>query len=282
MGEDRKAVDPGRRTIFQILRTHLKPKLHFVHSVDPDNAGDASACPLDYFDFPGFATSVHDIYSAGLRRIRGKTVIVGGGGLLHPTMLESLERLVSNNRVVFWGVGHNVHGETSITYPDFVGSPDIVCAGFRDYLPSVPYDHVPCPSCLLEQMDMSSRRTCRIAIYEHKHVPIPVEGYPRMKNSTRSIDEIIRFLGSAEFVVTNSYHGVYWTYLIGGKPLLYEPFSSRFHGFRYPPPTCNRDTITEAMDRAEGHPGFLEECRTLNRAFYHKVLASIAGESHKR
>ena len=49
-------------------------------------------------------------------------------------------------------------------------------------------------------------------------------------------EEVAGFLASGRVVVTNSYHGAYWTTLLGRPTLLWEPWCSKFLLLRYPHP----------------------------------------------
>ncbi len=98
---------------------------------------------------------------------------------------------------------------------------------------------------------------------------------PFMKND-RPMAEIVAFLGSAEVIVTDSYHGVYWGTLLGRK-VVAVPYSSKFYGFRHPPAySRNRglDWRAEALG-VRVYPDALAECRSATREFYGRVRGAI-------
>jgi exopolysaccharide biosynthesis predicted pyruvyltransferase EpsI len=65
-----------------------------------------------------------------------------------------------------------------------------------------------------------------MVVYEHKDFPIPAD-FPKLNNRAE-LEDVVQLLGGAEYVLTNSYHGLYWSVLLGRKVILYKPFSSRF------------------------------------------------------
>jgi exopolysaccharide biosynthesis predicted pyruvyltransferase EpsI len=116
----------------------------------------------------------------------------------------------------------------------------------------------------------------KVVIYEHKNFALKGidDSLPRIKNGS-PFEDIISFLGSAELVVTNSYHGAYWATLLNRKVVVLQPFSSKFFGFRHPLMIANNfDDIKEITD-IPTYPRALAESRDANLKFLEKVQKMI-------
>jgi glycosyltransferase involved in cell wall biosynthesis len=119
-------------------------------------------------------------------------------------------------------------------------------------------------------------------VYEHKtHSPIAISGLPRLTNQEKDFGKVISFLGSAECVITSTYHGVYWATLLNRKVVLLNPFSSKFSGFRHMPAVANEKTWKDAGAGAKNYPEALNECRSANLRFREK-FREIAGSNRRK
>ena len=96
-----------------------------------------------------------------------------------------------------------------------------------------------------------------------------------MKNSGRDVAGAIRFLASAEIVLTNAYHGMYWATLLGKKAIVF-PYSSKFHGFKYPVAMSAPGAWRSARGAAPAFPEALDECRQANLRFADKVRERVS------
>lgn len=177
---------------------------------------------------------------------------------------------------VIWGAGHNINDGKcrEITWPDWMGKFTLI--GIRDYMQG--YEWVPCASCMHPAFDNKYEVTNEIIWFEHKKqlikgvemncgsVPIP-----RFANSGQNFEQTISILGSANVVVTNSYHGVYWATLLNKKVVCVDPWSSKFWFFRHKPSYCRTKEWYETTKIARSFPNALEECRNANRNFWNKV-----------
>ncbi len=180
---------------------------------------------------------------------------------------------------ITWGCGSSRHGEKEPW-----GHPEgYALAGVREWSEDRERAGLwaPCASCMSPLFDVD---------YEIKHeavlfvnasegirtrYPVAVGLQPFMKND-RPMDEIVAFLGSAEVIVTDSYHGILWGTLLGRK-VVAVPYSSKFYGFRHPPAYSRNgglDWRAEALG-ARIYPGALEECRSASRAFYKRALGAV-------
>ena len=202
-----------------------------------------------------------------------RVMVFGGGGLLdHPYFTKGWNSVlgVTAAELIAWGLGHNRHGGPGGRHPGFLRHFQLV--GVRDSGPDVPaaFDWVPCASCMHAAFDAPAEIVHEVAYYSHERFPLAADGLPRLANNERDFSKVVRFLASAETVVTNSYHGMYWATLLGRKVVVL-PFSSKFHSFRYPVALATPEDWQSACRRARAFPQALQECRAANLAFAEKV-----------
>ena len=75
-----------------------------------------------------------------------------------------------------------------------------------------------------------------------------------------------------EYIITNTYHGVYWATLLERKVIVL-PFKSGLFSFKYPPVYCFDGNISDdLMNKAKVYEGILEEDRKLNFGFYNYLV----------
>lgn len=240
-----------------------------LHVKNTENAGDRNCAPCLYF---GLGTDI----DRDVRQLpqSGSVLIFGGGGLFHPAFLGAMQLAVETNpaKVVVWGAGTNQQGKTQSEYPDWLGRCDLV--GVRDFGTS--HRWVPCASCMHAELSRSIKPSRRVVVYRHATVPgnIPaIEGAPLLTNYIRTMEAAARFLGSGEFVLTNTYHGMFWATLLGWKVIVY-PFSTRHLFAKHRPTIATPDAKLEnLMSRAVSYPDALAECREANEKFYRDYQA---------
>lgn len=180
---------------------------------------------------------------------------------------------------IIWGAGHNkrdVNKREELSWPKWFKDFDLV--GVRDYLQG--YDWVPCASCMHPAFDKEYEIKNKIVWFEHKKQLVKGAEFgllpiPRLVNSGQNIEQTIEILGSAEIVVTNSYHGVYWATLLGRKVICVDPWSSKFFFFKHMPIMAKSRNWEEKLDEAVSYPNALAECREANLNFWNKVKTII-------
>ena len=214
-------------------------KIVNIYRKNTSNTGDRFSTPTKYFDFLKNVKTL-DITELPLdeflKEIEGNIVIFGGGGFLGQDYFKDYVKVLLEAKtelLVGWGIGHNIHGASDILYDSYNYSEKFDLLGVRD---SVSYfKWVPCVSCMHPIFDKTFETKNRAVIYEHKNFPLKNLGldFPKMKNGD-SFEEIINFLGSAELVITNSYHGAYWATLLKRRVVIVQPFSTKFFGFNHP------------------------------------------------
>lgn len=180
---------------------------------------------------------------------------------------------------IIWGAGHNSRdvNEDSYTvnYPSYLNRFHLV--GVRDW--DTDYRWVPCASCMHPAFDKEYEIKNEVVWFEHKKKLIDGKWFdvlpaPRMVNVGQNMQQIIEFLGSAETVVTNSYHGVYWATLLGRK-VVCVPWGSKFGMFKHPPTMATEKNWQDKINEAVSYTKALKECRTANKEFYSDVVSLI-------
>ena len=251
----------------------------FSHIRNTPNTGDMASCPAQWFDFPEHRVQNYDEPLNGDTFTGCDTVIYGGG-----TMNNWLVNQVAHPAVhdyIAWGIGSSRHGETE-PWPDPQG---FKLVGVREWRAErwLEGTWAPCASCMSPLFDGTWPTKHEAVLFVNaspsikSRYPVAVGGLPVMEND-RPMAEIVAFLGSAEVVVTNSYHGVVWATLLRRR-VVCLPYSSKFYGFRHPP-AYSRDRGLDWRDAANEalvYPGALAECRAASQAFYERVMG-VLGE----
>jgi hypothetical protein len=251
-----------------------------VYRADPTNVGDWWCPP---FRALGLAGDSADIKALDLERL-GDHVVLGGGGLVSVNFDARMRRLAEHRprlkSLVAWGIGESLIndktggrvGRYDGPLPDYLQAFDLV--GLRDW--GTAWRWAPCASCLLPAFDRPGPIRHAVVVYEHKRIPIPIEGLPRLSNDGNDLDRALDFLASGETVVTNSYHGAYWATLLGRR-VIALPSLSKMYRFRHAPVLAWHDDWRDHLDRTRAYPEALEDCRDANRAFHRDVQALQAG-----
>jgi hypothetical protein len=199
----------------------------FAHIRNTKNAGDLASCPVQYFDWPA-----HVVLNYSDPAPACDLVIYGGG-----TMVNWLARhrgeLPKAKRAI-WGAGSSRHGMTE-PWPDPAGF-DLI--GTREWTEEreAAGEWAPCVSCMSplldERYEIARAKVAFVNASANIRARTPAAygtGLPTMDNGA-PMAEIMAFLGSAETVVTNSYHGMAWASWLGRKVEVLG-YSSKFHRF---------------------------------------------------
>ena len=193
--------------------------------------------------------------------------------MLHGGFLKKFEKLskIKNSKIILWGIGINEHELNKQYFPAFLNRFKLV--GLRDW--GNPWVYIPCISCMHEAFNIIRGAITNIVVFEHYDSSIPIElKYKRnnRQNKGETLTDIINFLSQGEIVITNSYHGVYWSLLMNRKVLIWEPFSNRFYGFKPEVIYCDRNDWQNKLKMAKrAYSNYLNECRSINKEFYKKV-----------
>lgn len=257
-------------------------KIANVRRLDTGNLGDMVCSPLDYFQFDADTCQVDVMGDWGQADI----YILGGGGLFHfDTDPMANAVLKSGKQIVLWGIGtndHSIQDREAITYPKWTDRVQINLRGIRDNV-FQNTRYIPCPSCMHSAFrGYYGDPSFEFVIYEHAHVPmdLPFSG-PKMQNWEHKdrFTSVIQFLSRGRTVITNTWHGTYWSLLLGRNVIIYKPFSSRFLTFK-PHVKIAKDkkqleTCLEESFGINNNRDYLAECRMLNQLFRETVRNTL-------
>lgn len=171
-----------------------------------------------------------------------------------------------------WGAGQNSSAE-EFEYPEAMKQFDRV--GIRDF--GQYYEWAPCASCMHPAFNKTYTVRNPVIWFEHKKQLIKDkvfgnESIPRFVNSGANIEQTIELLGSAEVVLTNSYHGAYWATLLKRKVIVVGAWSSKFKYLKHQPAFVDlAQDWKDAIDNAVIHNDALDECQSATRDFWEAI-----------
>jgi len=251
-------------------------KIYELHRKTKNNIGDYLCNPSRYFEFT-------NLESGEIRRnnfdITDSALIIGGGGLIHKSFNKNIIASIEKKPKVtaLWGVGHNFterhvsKAQEYPWYPKWLENCNLI--GIRDYVKDRLDYYLPCVTCMHSAFDKTYNIQHDYVYYTHAYKsnlqPEQVK-YPFMQNNESDMNKVIKFLGSADTVITDSYHGAYWAQLLG-KKVIVKSWSVKFdylkHPVKYITSMKTPDLPTDIQPPSDE---YLEECRELNINFYHK------------
>ena len=171
-----------------------------------------------------------------------------------------------------WGAGQNSSAE-EFEYPEAMKQFDRV--GIRDF--GQYYEWAPCASCMHPAFNKTYSIRNPVIWFEHKKQLIKDKGFgnesiPRFVNSGANIEQTIELLGSAEIVLTNSYHGAYWATLLKRKVIVVGAWSSKFKHLKHQPAFVDSaQDWKDAIDNAVIHNDALDECQSATQDFWEAI-----------
>ncbi|MBE0453515.1 MAG: polysaccharide pyruvyl transferase family protein [Roseovarius sp.] len=279
-----------------------------VFRADPNNVGDWWCAPFRFIDF-GSPSGVCDIMTIEELPNSEGLVVVGGGGLGRDNFIPFFKKLFREDRlykVIAWGVGaDSLTTKKSIQkapsdmrrLTSYFDECDIL--GTRIHPSTIPggcyakphkTHWVPCVSCMSPLFDELRKVPPRasIGLYEHRRVTISGHvtkwphflakyfgPFPINSNEGKNLREKLEYLSSFDTIITNSYHGVYWSLLLGRKCIC-VPFKNGLFSFRHSPSYLTDGDLKGAIDRAQIYPDMLEECRAANMSFLEKIKSEFS------
>jgi hypothetical protein len=201
---------------------------------------------------------------------------------LNPLVKEYVDKLESKKSPrIIWGAGHNGDYQKklkgTLEYPKWIRNFDLV--GIRDYAQE--YEWTPCASCMHPALRKNYAIKNDVIWFEHKKQLIKStefgnEPIPRFINSGSNIEQTIELLGSANTIITNSYHGAYWGTLLRKKVIVVEAWSSKFNAMRHQPYMLNKGEIWRNMvESVPTYPSALDECIGVTENYWKKVKEII-------
>lgn len=253
----------------------------FVHRNDKNNPGDYWSRPNHYF--PISANEIVDI--ANIKDLKtSEPIIFGGGGLLgRITWDKNVQELVENNHVILWGAGQNFYGQkkkgdlvgvhVESSLPNYIDSFKQI--GLRDY--NLNYDWVPCASCMHPALSKAKKIKPHKQVLgiEHNKIKIKSPLFDCVSHSIEpdKLEDFLCYIAQYENIITNTYHGAYWSLLLG-KKVIVQPWSSKFNNLKWNYATTDREgpknksifSIFESIK--QNNKTALDEARESNNKFY--------------
>lgn len=211
----------------------------FAHIMD-NNLGDANCCPLSYFKFENAVEKDFRIVPCE----HGDPVVIGGGGMLHPGVDDWILKISKLTNTYLWGAGLNYHDPVSDEHViTRINECELSSLRDRRFCEKYSIEYVPCVSCMSPLFDVQYEKKHDVGVYMHKDHIFRLEGLPVMDNfNSKPLSKVIEFLGSCKKIITNSYHGAYWSHLLGIPYEIYKPFSNRFSDIP-------KESLSECRDR---------------------------------
>lgn len=235
-----------------------------IHHKNTQNIGDLNCNISAYYDINCKTKDIMN-YDDCLNC----DIIFGGGMLLKKIRQESILDKITGKKIG-WGVGNTKNIKSIFNYKNESIIPKFDLLGVRDY--GIGLRYVPCVTCKSNLFDKEYNIKNEYVLYTNKfssNVNIP--GIIKQDNEINSMEDVIHFLGSAETIITTSYHGVYWGLLLGRK-VIALPFNSKFYSFKYSPLLIELNDVKRNLKNGKRAPKeYLEECRNLNDEFYEEV-----------
>lgn len=252
------------------------------------NVGDYWSSPLKYYNFDFEYKHIHlmDIAYNRIDDIKNSIFVIGGGGLINESfslITKAINKIIKNNFVIFWGIGGSSNYFINF---NILNHPNVKLIGIRDidYNFNFNNNYLPCVSCKNSLFDNNYNIKYKIGIYEHTDYPINLK-YNKLKNN-ENINNVLEFLGSHEIIITNSYHGVYWSQLLNKKVLYYidnNIVNYKFLNMKYRVEICNEKNYLEKVNSELSYPiNLLNESRLKNDLFYKKVINEIEDLQNKK
>lgn len=267
-----------------------------IYRKDKKNVGDWWSVPARYL--PIRSTQELDLVRPEEIPNKPGVYVVGGGGLGREGFLPYLDALRRDDRqykLIAWGVGSDSVTDTSAMVQKggnmshllkyFAGFDQVGSRIWEEglYEGSKDLRWVPCASCLHTAFHKlrDIKPTERFGFYAHLRVPLEPAVFGRKRrfrerfgqryavetNRGTDIEAKLSFMARHEFIVTNSYHGVYWATLLGRRVVCY-PFKDGLYSFRHPPAYGTTGNLEEALEAAVPYPDALDECRAANLDYY--------------
>jgi hypothetical protein len=172
----------------------------------------------------------------------------------------------------FWGGGYN--GEynkkikTDFEWPEWMVEFDKI--GVRDWGQSLPW--APCASCMHPALRKSYAIKNDIIFFEHKKQLLKdfgTDSIPRFINSGSNVEQTIELLGSANIILTNSYHGAYWGTLLKKRVVVVGAWGAKFHAMKHSPYLLDKnETWKEGLEKTEIYNSASGECISATEEYW--------------
>ena len=246
------------------------------------NQGDKLCSPFDYFEAPEEVIPIN-ICHALPDFTKKDMVVIGGGGLIDYSAKwnRRIEKVFEQAGSVFiWGAGYNRHYDTldhpSLDLWKHQYNPNHFI-GLRDYTSS--FQWVPCVTCMHPEFDYELVGDVSGTILHLRHPDRPKQDYSNTVSNLEPFDTIIDTIREHKYILSETYHGTYWSLLLNKSVALLAPFSTRFDGFPFPLSRMESVKGYASIDyqgdysaRFQRSWAFLDEARKLNNHAYTRFL----------
>ncbi len=198
--------------------------------------------------------------------------IYGGGKIFGSLSKEAGVFRAPGIRHIAWGVSTVQSFPISLRYQASRRLCELV--GTRDF-GDKRYDFAPCVSCMAPFFDAPVEPEHDVVFYYHagktegQGIRLP-SSIPSLSNNCSGLEEALHFITSGRTVVSNSYHGVYWSLLMGRRTICI-PFSKKFSAYRFPPFYSTANRWTEDLQKGVAQPQMLVTCRNATLRFKNRV-----------
>jgi hypothetical protein len=203
-----------------------------------------------------------------------KPIIIGGGGLFDSRTGGAVHTVVHRNKapVIIWGAGlNNYHVGEDDRYT-WLTNKSASLVGVRDAIDGI--GHAPCVSCLHRGFERDYVITQKAVTFEGSRTLSSLSLPVQHCMDGRPIEDIMEFLGSAEVVITSSYHGALWATWLGRRVVVVP--GERCSKFYFSPHKWiireEVPSLENAMEIAESRPSALAIDRELTSTFADKVM----------
>jgi hypothetical protein len=280
-------------------------KIHFIHQFEKSfvlaNLGDWLSSPYYYFSefFSQYICVLHSVWSVHWHEIeRSDVVIFGGGGLIDNS--DSLNKVINKiidrcDNVIIWGAGSHKYSNNSFgveTAKVKIQFEKLSLCGIRDYqhpYTQEPYkaEYVPCVSCMHTEFDIAAKKDLPIinsigTISHGLDDSFPIRNIPSAVTNSEPISTITNYILSSRVMLATSYHGSYWSMLLGRKVILHSSrlIIEKYNYFRHRVGIFegNQYDETEILKIADSIPeitDFLTESKNITLKFFEKVKKHI-------
>ena len=274
-------IDISKKTclhnIFQ--RSKTIQKIYFINRIDINNVGDWVCSPLSYYwdFFCKYALERLDIDFAKFDHITSDDIVIlGGSGMfdLRDSWNTIYNKILNKcKNVIAWSVGFNTHNDLEIPkipieYEKFK------LIGIRDFAHPSGLPWLPCVSSLNSALDKKLPIERDYGLLTHKDYKFEISGFESISNNA-TFDEVTSFISSSDTILTSTYHGAFWSMLMGKKTIVTNTFSTKFDYFKYKPLKYFKNNSYSIPIGNVASSFALEEARRLNDAFFNQVKTLI-------
>jgi hypothetical protein len=179
----------------------------------------------------------------------------------------------------FWGGGwngdYNKKTREKFPWPDWMVEFDKI--GVRDWGQTLPW--TPCASCMHPALRKSYPIKNDIIFFEHKKQLLKdfgTDSIPRFINSGSNVEQTIELLGSANIILTNSYHGAYWGTLLKKRVLVVGAWGAKFYAMKHPPYLLDKnETWSEGLEKTMIQNNALDECIEATEKYWNDIKGQL-------